>query len=174
MPVGFALEDCGERVCQRLARKGTSTAQHLVEHASERPDVGPFVDRLAARLLGTHVRSRADDQPVARVVDGDGRRLGDTLRALAARYLELRQSEVEHFDDAGGSDLDVRGFQVAVNDPFLVRGLERLGDLPGDIESLLDRQTGLACGNPLRERLALDEFEHERAYAVALLDAMNR
>ena len=34
--------------------------QHLVEHAAERPDVGALVDGLAARLLGAHVRGRAE------------------------------------------------------------------------------------------------------------------
>ena len=33
--------------------------QHLVQHAAERPDVGPLVDRLPTCLLGTHVGGRA-------------------------------------------------------------------------------------------------------------------
>ena len=35
-----------------------AAGQHLVQHAAERPDVGALVDRLAARLLRTHVRRR--------------------------------------------------------------------------------------------------------------------
>jgi hypothetical protein len=33
-------------------------AGHLVEDAAKRPDVGALVDRLPARLFGTHVRGR--------------------------------------------------------------------------------------------------------------------
>ena len=35
--------------------------EHFVQHHAERPDVGAFVDRLAARLLGRHVGGRAED-----------------------------------------------------------------------------------------------------------------
>ena len=49
----------------------------------------------------------------------------------------LGETEVEHLDRAVGSDLDVRGFQVAVNDALLVRGFERRGNLPCDGERLV-------------------------------------
>jgi hypothetical protein len=35
---------------------------------------------------------------------------------------------------------DVRGLQIAMDDPLLVRRLERVGDLPRDRERLVDRQ----------------------------------
>ena len=41
----------------------------------------------------------------------------------------LRQAEVQHLHLAFGRHLHVGGLQVAVNDAFLVRGFQRLGDL---------------------------------------------
>ncbi len=46
----------------------------------------------------------------------------------------LGQAEVEHLDDAVGRDLDVGRLQVPVDDPSRVRGLQRIGNLPGDPE----------------------------------------
>ena len=45
--------------------KAATAGEHLVEHAAERPDVGALVDRLTARLLGTHVGRGAEITPVA-------------------------------------------------------------------------------------------------------------
>ena len=63
------------RVGDRVAGERRQAGQHFVEHAAERPDVGPLVDRLAARLLGTHVR-RGAEQSRPRVVAAD-RDVGD-------------------------------------------------------------------------------------------------
>ena len=52
----------------------------------------------------------------------------------------LGQSEVEHLDGAVGPDLDVRRFQIAMNDPRVVRGFEGIDDLPGDSEGVGDGQ----------------------------------
>jgi hypothetical protein len=41
-------------------------------------------------------------------------------------------------DIAFGSDLDVRGFQIAVDDAFLVGSLKCCGDLEGEFEGFLD------------------------------------
>ena len=44
------------------------------------------------------------------------------------------------FHHAVGPDLDVRRFQIAVNDALLVGGFERLGDLPRDRERVGQRK----------------------------------
>src|SRR5262245_63003579 len=81
----------------------------------------------------------------------------------------LRQAEVEDLDLALGRDADVRGLQVAVNDARFVRGLEAFGDLPAEVDRLVERQR--AALQPLLERLALDELEDEEARVADLIDA---
>ena len=109
--------------------------QHLVEHAAERPDVRPLVDRLPARLLRAHVGRRPENHPVTRAADAGSRRLCQ-IRAGGIAARRLRQAEVEDLDDAVGRDLDVGRFQIAVNDALLVRRFQRLGDLPRDRQRL--------------------------------------
>ena len=43
----------------------------------------------------------------------------------------LRQPEIEHLHHAVGGDLDIGGLQVPMNDPFLVRRLQRVGTFSG-------------------------------------------
>ena len=52
-----------------------------------------------------------------------------------------------------------------MDDPQLVRRFERVGDLPGDRQCLIDRDR--ATGKALRELLALDEFHHQGVHAPA-------
>ena len=56
------------------------------------------------------------------------------------RVRELREAEVEHLHHAVRRDLDVRGLQIAMDDPLLVGGFERLGDLPRDRQRLVERK----------------------------------
>jgi hypothetical protein len=60
---------------------------------------------------------------------------------------------------------------IAMNDPLLVRGLERLRDLPGDRQRFVewDRSTRDAIG----KRGPLDQFEDERADIVGLFQTVN-
>ena len=59
-----------------------------------------------------------------------------------------------------------------MDDPLLVRGLERLGDLAGDGESLFEREG--AALQPLGEILSLDELHDEGADSARLLEAVDR
>ena len=117
---------------------------------------------LALGLLGRHVRRRAENHTDARHLRRrrDRRRLRDIRRA-ADRLHGFGETEVQDLHGAVGPDLDVRGLQIAMDDPLLVRRFERLGDLPRDRQRLVDRDR--AARDPLREILALDEFHHERA-----------
>ena len=101
--------------------------------------------------------------------------IGGARRQVVSRSLlrkHLRQPEVEHLHGAVRRDLDVRRFQIAVDDALLVRGFERLRDLARDRERLLNRQR--TQRQTLGERRAFDEFEHEAADAVGLLHSIDR
>ena len=79
----------------------------------------------------------------------------------------LASPEIQHLDAAFGRDLDVRGLEVAVDDAFLVRVFQGFGDLARDGQRFFERNRPLR--NPLGERRALDQFQHQRA----LLDAVD-
>ena len=88
---------------------------------------------LPSRLLGTHVGRGAEDHPRLRHRRRrDGRRLRHIRATRADRLHRLRQAEVQHLHRAVGAHLDVGGLEIAVDDPLLVRRLERLGDLLRD------------------------------------------
>ena len=81
--------------------------QAFEEDAAEGPDVRPFVDRLALRLLRAHVGGRAEDHARLRHLRRDRRRVGDDADR---RFVEKRpgQPEVQDLDLALGRQLDVR------------------------------------------------------------------
>jgi hypothetical protein len=66
---------------------------------------------------------------------------------LSSHYVaaseRLRQSEVEHFTGAIGAELDVRGFEITVDNALLVRGLEASGDLRRDRRCLIHKNRRL-------------------------------
>jgi hypothetical protein len=88
-----------------------------------------------------------------------------------SRLEDLREAEVEHLHSAVGGDLDVGRFQIAMNNPLLVRGVEGVRDLLGDWECLVERDRSLC--NTVRKRLSLDELHDESRCAVALLQTVN-
>ena len=162
-PVDLLAQDRSQRVAHGLALEEPLAAQHLEEHDSEGPDVGPLVDRAAAGLLGGHVAGGAEDQAGGGAGVGERRGLRQVGRRSGRRVAApgLGEPEVEHLDLAVRRDLHVRGLQVAVDDAFLVRFLERLGDLACDLDRLLGRDR--SAPEPLREVLAEHELHGEEA-----------
>ena len=112
-----------------VARERQRAGRHLVEHDAEREQVGARVELPAARLLGRHVRHRAQRRP--------RHRHSLAMRGLVRRRRlgpldQLRQAEVEHLGLAARRHEDVRRLDVAVDDALGVRGVERVGDLHGE------------------------------------------
>jgi hypothetical protein len=146
-----------------------SAGQHFHEHHAERPDVGAFVRGGPARLFRRHVGGCAENHSVrghrrrARNRRGVGERSGGRRRR--PRIQGFGETEIEHLDRAVGADLDVRRLQIAMHDALLVRGFERLGNLPRDRQHLGERHRS---ARDLRGQVvALDEFHHERSYVVS-------
>ena len=82
----------------------------------------------------------------------------------------LRQSEVQHLHCAIGSHLDVGRLQIAVDDAVIVGSFERLGDLAGDAEHLVQRKR--PAGDARRKVLAVNELHHERGSLHPVICAM--
>ena len=83
----------------------------------------------------------------------------------------LGETEVEHLHGAVAAHLDVRGLEVAVNDPLLVRGFEGLGDLPRHRQGLVERHR--AAGDALRQIVTVDELDHQGGDAAALFETVD-
>jgi hypothetical protein len=67
-------------------------------------------------------------------------------------------------------DLDVRGLEIAMDDPFFVGRFERFGHLPAEGEGALERDRAL--GNVLGERVSFDELHDEKVALVGLLHSV--
>ena len=126
--------------------------EHLVQHHSERVQVGLPVDMLSQRLLGRHVVGGAEHPAVG----------GQALLVERAGDPEIR-----HLGRALLVDQDVLGLDVAVDDVASVRGAERAGDLDRIGHRLGHRQPSLAA-DPILERLALHVLEHDVGPALVL------
>ena len=80
------------------------------------------------------------------------------------RVHRFRKTEVQHLHRAIVPDLDVRRLQIAMDDTLLVRGFERLGDLPGNRQRLVQRDR--AMHDSLRQILTLGQFHDEGMHRV--------
>ena len=173
VPLGLAIEDGHDGVRHRVALERDVPGQRFVQHATECPDVGPFVDGLAPRLLRAHVGGGAEDHALLghRRRTGQGRR-GPRVGARRRGGVErLRQAEVQHLHHAVWPHFDVRGLEIAVDDALLVRRFERLGDLRRDRPGVGQRQRSLR--DPIGKCRARHKLEHERMHSSAVFEAVD-
>ena len=115
--------------------------------------------------------------PCAAVSVGEFMIVGERARsaaeaAPAAGSIALARPKSRTLTVPSAVSLTFCGLEVAVDDALLVRGLERLGDLPGDGQRLVERQR--AARERADEILALDELHDQRAHAVRLFEAVDR
>jgi hypothetical protein len=69
-------------------------------------------------------------------------------------------------------DRNVRRLQIAMDDPLFVCGIERVRNLPCDLQGFAPRHR--AGAQTIRQRLPFDQLEDERVHAVAVLEAVDR
>ena len=128
-------------------------------------------DGLPARLFGTHVGGGPKNDASQRAFDRQGRRLSlIDGRRIAGRG--LRQTEIQNLYDTVSRNLDVRWLQIAVNDPFFMRGIESLRNLTGNRYDLVGSER--SARDAVSERLAVDELQHQRRHATCVFDAIDR
>jgi hypothetical protein len=120
---------------------------------------------LTARLFRTHIgwRPRHDAFSARSWRDGD---------VAGNRGHRFREAKVEHLDGTCAGHLDIGWLEIAMDDAFLVRGLERLGDLPRDLERLGERQW--STRETIRQRGAIDELHHDRVQPLCDFETVNR
>ena len=90
-------------------------------------------------------------------------------RAATSVGAQLRQSEVQHLDGAIGAQLDVGGLEIAMDDALFVRGLQRIGQLAGNRERLVERHR--AARQTLRQILPVNELHDQRLRRAGLIRA---
>jgi hypothetical protein len=147
---------------------GAGPGQQLEQHHAERPQVGAPVEGLAAELLGRHVAQRASDLAAPRRRGAPGGRRLVVERALGVGG----DAEVQHLDGVVGADHDVRGLEVAVDDPVGVGAGQRARHRGHDREHPRHRQA--LAARELRQGLAGDVLEHQIGRVVVLADLMDR
>ena len=127
------------------ASKRRPSRQHFIEHATERPDVSPLVDRMTPGLFRTHKNRSAEDHAGLTSPRAGAATLpaGATGGHETVGGLSPTQSP-EPSRHRQSWDLDVSGFQIAMNDVLVVRGFQRVGDLPRGLECLVDRDRSAA------------------------------
>src|SRR6266540_4217247 len=126
---------------------------HLVDDCADAEDVGPVIHGLAANLLRRHVASSSQHRPRSGLGEWPG-----VPSDLVGGLCELREPEVEDLDAPLPRHEDVVRFQVAVDDAFVMRGGESLGDLACIVDGLATRGRGSA--HPAPEGLALEQLRH--------------
>src|SRR5213593_2740750 len=98
-----------------LERK--TSGHHLVEGDAKREEVGALIHDFTPGLLRGHVSGRAEDLPSARHLFGAGLFLAELwAKGILLLLDELGQPEVEDPGAAVGTEDDVLGLQVPVDD----------------------------------------------------------
>ena len=96
---------------------------------------------------------------------------GDVIVGESARRTRLMsvrrfcQPEVQDLHIAIKSQRDIRRLEIAMNDPFIVSGMERLGDLARHGQRFVHREW--SAHDTIGQRRALDELHDERTYEVS-------
>ena len=143
------VDDAIERL--PLCVVGPHTRHDFVKQHPQRIHVRDRRHRQAAKLFGTGV-VRCE-----RTWHEAGGRFAGVQRALE----QLRDAKVEHFWHAVLPDQDVRGLQIAVDDPMLMRVLHGAAQHPEEAEPIGQRQCALVAMAGYRR--ALDVFHRQVA-----------
>lgn len=155
--VQYQADDFRDRPLKR-----PTAAEQFVKYDSQAVDVGGRADRLAvsAGLFRRHVGRRPHDLPA--VTD-----------LSVARVLPAGETEVHDHRFALAVDHDVRGLEVAMDDPFVMGFLQRQGQFADYRHDLAVAQLRFRLQH-LRQRLAVDERQHDVVAAVDRADFVDR
>ena len=145
LPPRLVPQDRRQDVRDGLAVERRRAREHLEQHDAEGPDVGARIHGVPARLLRRHVGRGAEITPCA-VIAGDAT-VGTVRRPLApsASAPAASRGRSPAPSPAVGSDLDVRGLEIAVDDARRVRSLERVGNLLGNADRIIGGETPPDC-----------------------------
>src|SRR5581483_449374 len=142
---------------------------HLVQHSTEAEQIAARIEFFAAGLLGGHVGHGSDSRPgtgQVRTHCGHGGCSYTLDRKLLLR--QLGQAEVEQLYLATTADEHVPRLDVAMDDAAGVGGIERVGNLDGDAQQLI--QLHGAAGDSVVERVPFQQLHGDEMPAVSMPD----
>ena len=84
---------------------------------------------------------------------------------------ELRQAEIQELGLAARGHENVGGLEVAMNDAFLVRGIQRVGDLHTNLDDGLDCKN--TPGDTFLERFTLEQLHHDERLPIVFPNFVN-
>src|SRR5678815_365117 len=93
---------------------------------------------------------------------------GGAARNLSRRLRKLRETEVENLRAVLVADEDVRRLDVAMDDALGMGGVERIGQLDGNVEQVCDFQRSPV--DPIAKALALERLHHDVRSAFVVAD----
>ncbi|MCU0684060.1 MAG: hypothetical protein MUF34_17765 [Polyangiaceae bacterium] len=159
------VNDLGEDVRGRRGLPVGFARQQTEGDHRQRPEIGGRADGIAPhRLLGRHVKGRAEDRP---------RRGGRRALVIGRRRVveQLGDAEVEHLDEGRAvvarGEQQVLGLQIAVHHARRVRPIERQRRLPQPLDHQRRGLRFRAGNGP--QIAALQEFHHQEGGAVELV-----
>ena len=146
------------RLDRRVPHKGQRPGHHLIQHDTERVDIGGGCNRATFDLFGGHVSRRT------------GYLIRDRHRHRQPRALVLRAAprQTEICDDCAHllvcasrrHEHDVVALEVAVHDPHAVRGREAIRHLTNDRQDLRRRRPSVPP-ELVGQRLAAQQLHRE-------------
>ena len=137
------LHDRDQELSGGVSGEGRLAGTHLVEHDAEGKQVGALIERLAQGLLGRHVSRSA--QSGAEAV-GELELFGAGLWRVVGELFEghhFRQTEVQDLGAAAPGHEDVGRLDIAMNDSSLMRGVEGVSDVDGELRGVFRAGAGL-------------------------------
>src|SRR5687767_11051388 len=93
---------------------------------------------------------------------------GGAARDRSRRLRKLRESEVENLRAVLVADEDVGRFDVAMDDALRMCGIERIGELNGNVEQVRDFQRSPV--DAIAEALAPERLHHDVRGALVVAD----
>ena len=126
--------DGGNQAGRVVAFERAPSGEYFVKRQTEREDIAAGVGLLALQLLGRHVLEGAEN--LTFTSEGAGNGVVGFFESCDGGFGEAK---VEEFHALFGKE-DVGGFEVAVNDAFLVGGVEGVENLGGVSDSLVKRE----------------------------------
>src|SRR6266496_3656745 len=106
--------------------KSTPPRKHLIENGAKGKDVRTLINCATFQLFGRYVANCSHHHTRIRV---DAPCWDICLRLNAIQLSQLCQTKVENLYAAISSNEDVVGFEIAVNNSFVMCGCQAIGDL---------------------------------------------